>query len=193
MVKKSYSGFTLVELMIVLVIIGILAALIVMYIVNQINKANDAKRLADINRIQEAVEEFEKDHNCYPPADKMLTCGTDPSIAIYPYLNNVPCDPVTHKAYVYEVPSGNVCPDWYRFQTEINNSPYYISSPNAPTTTPAPTSTPGGGSGGVWGCKNGTCEPVAPGSCSTTYNSNDCYGQCGSPGHGTNNCNPIIK
>lgn len=193
MFKKN--GFTLVELLIAIAIIAVLAALIVAYFVNQIHKANDAKRLADITRIQQALEEYEKDHNCYPPADA-LKCN--PGTGLQPYLDKIPCDPETHNSYIYEVP-GNVCNNWYMLVTDIGGSPYTKASDNAPSVLPP---TPGAsGSGGspamgFYGCTNGICVPVQwdtsrPGpACDPNYQSSNCYGQCGTPAAPKYQCLP---
>jgi prepilin-type N-terminal cleavage/methylation domain-containing protein len=130
MAKKYFSGFTLVELMIVLVIIAILATIAIVYFGPQIFKGNDAERKADINRIKIALEEYEKDNNCYPPRDKMLTCGTDANIAIHPYLSNVPCDPVKHIAYYYDAPNYDLCGPWFRLYTVLENKSDTSATPN---------------------------------------------------------------
>jgi prepilin-type N-terminal cleavage/methylation domain-containing protein len=132
MAKKYFHGFTLVELMIVLAIISILATIAIMYFGPQIFKGNDAERKADIDRIKIALEEYEKDNNCYPPRDKMLSCGTDASIAIHPYLNNVPCDPVKHIAYYYESSNSDdsLCGAWFRLYTVLENKSDTSATPN---------------------------------------------------------------
>lgn len=127
---QSGAGFTLVELMIVVVLIGILAAIALMFFAPQLLKGNDATRKADIDRIKIALEEYEKDHNCYPARDEMLNCGTDASIAIHPYLNNVPCDPVKHIAYYYDAPSNTSCGLWFRLYTILQNKNDTSATPN---------------------------------------------------------------
>jgi prepilin-type N-terminal cleavage/methylation domain-containing protein len=205
----SLKGFTLVELMIVISIIAILATIVIMAFHSQILKGNDARRRADINRIKIAVEEYEKDHNCYPLASKMQTCGTDPEIAIHPYLNNVPCDPVTRKAYIYEAScSGdNCCPAWYRIYADMEytqdpsltpgigpDSAYnYVSgSDNAPTIVVGshPTSPPrniGQPPDGqhFYGCRSGSCVEIGwnfniPGpECTPNFRNSTCSDSCG--------------
>ncbi len=211
---KNYrhNAFTLVELLIVFSVIAILAVLLVAYFRSQIHKGNDARRRSDINRIKIAVEEYEKDNDCYPLLSEMQSCGTDPAIAIHPYLNNVPCDPVTKQPYIYE-PScitDGCCPVWYRIYADMDyeQDPYltpgigpgsaynYVAgSDNAPTavssTTPTPTP---GGSGldpdGVqfYGCRSGVCvpiiwDPTIPGpECTINWRNSICNDSCGPPG-----------
>lgn len=206
--KIRKNGFTLVELIIVVGIISILVVLAISYFRGQIFKGNDARRKADLNRIKIAIEEYEKDHNCYPPPE-ILECK--PGTGLRPYLEQIPCDPNTGGSYPYENDGSDVCPLWYRVYADLQNlhdlsltsgiGPdsaynYYISSENAPKFTPAPTA-------GLelmdnyWGCKSGICVPVSwdparpPGGgpeCDSGYDNSNCSGQCGSPGSPTHEC-----
>lgn len=60
------KGFTLVELLIVIVVIGILAALVVVAYGGITAQAHKAKRLADVNSIQKALELYRQDNGYYP-------------------------------------------------------------------------------------------------------------------------------
>jgi prepilin-type N-terminal cleavage/methylation domain-containing protein len=207
---KNYRNhaFTLVELLITLSIVVILAAVAMMYLRGQTLKGNDARRKADIERIKVAVEEYEKDHNCYP---QYVNCGVKQSQPIYPYLNNVPCDPTTGASYIYDYPDG-LCPGWYRFYSKLefikdtaatpgigpSGAFNYVSgSANAPNSTPSsgggvPSSTSVPASGGTvkgdyYGCRSGACVPInwnpaRPGpECDPSFQNSSCYGQCGLP------------
>jgi prepilin-type N-terminal cleavage/methylation domain-containing protein len=209
MVKKYYSGLTLVELMIVLAIIAVLAALVIAYLSNQLFKGNDAKRKGDIDRIKIAVEEYEKDHDCYP-LPQTIDCRRDGGIGLKPYLNKIPCDPITKASYYYEY-EDSVCPRWFRIYTVLQNTNdivaipgigpndafnYVQSSGNAPgvvgnsTPTPSssvPTPSPSGSvDSGFYGCNaSAACVSIPwdssrPGpECDPNYQSSNCYGQCG--------------
>lgn len=187
---QSGAGFTLIELLIVVAVLAILALIIFTSVVSSINKANDSKRKADLDRIRVAVEEYEKDHNCYPSqiySDK-TACITDNGIK--PYLNPLPCDPVTKQGYSYEPDPATVCKDWFRLYAVLQNTGdpsvipgigpsgafnYYIGSANAPpiypggtptstpfsTPTSAPTSTPTPSPAPLYyGCISGSCQSV---------------------------------
>lgn len=189
--KKQNSGLTLIELVVVIVILGLLVLLAVAYYRSQIFKANDARRKGDINRIQVAVEEYEKDHSCYPPP-QLLTCK--PGTGLQPYIETLPCDPITKASYVYDYDTSSGCAKWYRIYTnlEVLSDPsavsrggpggafnYNASSPNAPPWQYTQT-------GGYYGCKGGTCvsllwDSTRPGpECDPNYSDPNCYGRCNS-------------
>lgn len=207
MVFNFKKGFTLVELLIVVSIIAILIVIAIAIYRSQVAKARDARRKADMARIKVAVEEYEKDHNCYPP---YVQCGIVPAQPIYPYLNNVPCDPITNSSYFYEIP-GMTCNSWYRLYTKLdysqdlgalpfcggsNNSyNYYFGSPNAPACVPVGGSSPsaspspsGGGGTGFWGCFSGACLPIRNGQCTLQFQAAGCYGACVAGGLPNDEC-----
>lgn len=183
--NNTTRAFTLVELLISLSVIAILSMLAIMYFRGQAHKGNDARRKSDIQRIKVAVEEYEKDHNCYPT---YVTCGVNQNQPVYPYLNNVPCDPMTNASYFY-VHSGNDCPGWYQLfsNLQFEQDPdtisgigpgsafnYVSGSANSPVLTPSPISTGDssedsgeetiGGETVVestyYGCQSGACVPI---------------------------------
>lgn len=96
---RTLSGFTLIELMVVLVIIGVLAALIVP---NVLDRADDARVTAaktDIGNISVALKLYKLDNQRYPTAAQGLQAllakpSTDPVPPNWkPYLEKLPNDP----------------------------------------------------------------------------------------------------
>ena len=193
--SKNSHGFSLTELLVVVAIIGLLLTLAATIFIKQIAKGNDSRRKADLNRIKIAVEEYEKDKNCYPDLSDMQNCGSDAGIAVHPYLNNVPCDPQTKTAYAYET-DGLGCPKSFRMYAKLENEndstflpnigpdeaySYYISSENAPQLYQTNTCPP------KIGCINNQCQKIAVNYvdgdcvpvCSPYYDG--CYGQCEGP------------
>ncbi len=203
--RKNITGMTLVEIIVVVSIIAFLAVLILVAFRSQIFKGVDAKRKSDIRRIQTAVEEYEKDNDCYP-LPQVVICS--PGTGLVPYLSKIPCDPETKASYYYEH-EGTACPRWYRIYARLTNvndldigkigctngcGPessynYIASSPNAPN-APGQGGDGGGGEGepsGFYGCRGGICVPISwdptrPGpECDPNYQSSTCYNQCGNP------------
>ncbi|WP_276833866.1 type IV pilin protein, partial [Chryseobacterium cucumeris] len=64
--KKTTSGFTIVELLIVIVVIGILAAISVVAYNSVQVRARDAERISDVNQLHKALELFYAENNYYP-------------------------------------------------------------------------------------------------------------------------------
>lgn len=185
--KNTNKGLTLTELLIVISIIAFLAVLITSYLRTQLFKANDAKRKADLKRIGISVEEYEKDKNCYPTT---VTCTTNTSLR--PYLDKIPCDPVSKTSYSYESES-STCPKWYRIYADLENEKdvdyqvgigpesaysYYQSSPNAPVLSSDPIQK----GTGFYGCFSGVCQEIPTGKvCTIKWQNNSCYKQCANP------------
>jgi type IV pilus assembly protein PilA len=78
------SGFTLVELLVVMLILGILAAIAIPSFFNQRDKGNDAQAKADVRTAQTAIETYATDN------DGAYTGATIGSLrTIEPTLNDV--------------------------------------------------------------------------------------------------------
>jgi len=189
--SRRLRAATLTELLVVVAIIAFLALLAFWAYRTQIFKGFDSRRKTDIYQIKVAVEEYEKDHDCYPLA-QLVVC--DPGTGLQPYLPKIPCDPRTKASYYYE-PEDSACPKWFRIYASLENLKdkecigqigpngafcYYSGSANAPK--------PSFQSGvSFYGCKNGVCVPIQwdpgrPGpECDPNYRSSSCYGLCGDP------------
>ena len=202
---RTNAGFTLTEVLIVVGIIMFLVFLTIVFFRLQILKGNDARRKGDLHEIQVAVEEYEKDNNCYP-LPLFVICN--PGAGLKPYVSKIPCDPITKASYYYEYDDSS-CPKWYRLYTKLENENdqdimgtvgpseafnFYLSSPNAPSLGGGN----GGGNGGnppadFYGCRSGICvpilwDPTRPGpECDPNFRNSNCYGQCGPP---SSECTP---
>lgn len=69
--KQRQSGFTIVELLIVIVVIGILATLVIVTFSGIQQKARDTKRQTDINAIDSTVEAYYASNGNYPTLANM--------------------------------------------------------------------------------------------------------------------------
>ncbi len=93
------SGFTLIELMVVLVIIGLLAALIVPNLLDRTDDARVTKAQADISAMMQALKLYRLDNQRYPTAEQGLEAlvrrpEVEPVPPNWkPYLDKLPNDP----------------------------------------------------------------------------------------------------
>jgi type IV pilus assembly protein PilA len=78
---QNESGFTLVELLVVMLILGLLAAIAVPAFFNQRDKANDAKAKTVAKTAQTAIETYATDHNgVYTSADVAALRAIEPTL-----------------------------------------------------------------------------------------------------------------
>jgi len=91
------SGFTLIEVLVVVVILGILAAVIVPNIMEKPGLARITKAKADIRAVEAALNMYRLDNHNYPTTDEGLTK------LVSKYLPRMPMDPWDHE-YLYLYP-----------------------------------------------------------------------------------------
>lgn len=103
--NKQRSGFTLVELLIVIVVIAILASISIVAYQGIQSRARDTQRLQDVKTIAKAMEMYYADKGVYPPTNGSTKINTawvttaDASwanleAALVPaYISSMPKDP----------------------------------------------------------------------------------------------------
>ena len=84
------SGFTLVELMVVMLIIAILLAVAVPSYISAIKSAREAALRQDLHTMRDAIEQYTEDKQAAPQSlDDVVQAG---------YLRSLPIDPLTHSS-----------------------------------------------------------------------------------------------
>ena len=102
--RAPRAGFSLIELMVVIVIIGLLATLVVPKVVDKLGVANEKKAMADINAIQQGVQEYAVLNNGrFPDSLEALVTPDEAGRTILD-RETVPTDPWGNE-YVYEPPT----------------------------------------------------------------------------------------
>lgn len=125
LINKKQSGFTIVELLIVIIVIGILAALVLNTFQGVQARARDTERRTDINSVATQLEAYYADFGHYPDGSVAATCGDgadscalstltsrglDAEALNDPQNNaiNVAANPGTNNQYYYDV-TGATC------------------------------------------------------------------------------------
>jgi len=118
------SGFTLVQIIVDLAILSVLITFLVILIdpMSQLDKANDSKRKRDLEQINNALDTYYNDHQCYPTS---LQFGSEWSVSGTVYMKTVPQDPNCKtnptSCYVYQVDDTNSCPQWNVLYSKLTN------------------------------------------------------------------------
>lgn len=124
--SRAGSGFTLIELMVVVAIIVIISGILIVNLTTTRSKSRDGKRVSDVAQIQLALEQFFERCRQYPSS----ISGTLTSIA-----NGCPSG-VSLATFISQVPKppGGAGQTEYDYCKNANNTDYYLhavmESPN---------------------------------------------------------------
>lgn len=109
--KTKRSGFTLLELLVVIVIIGLLAAFVAPKYFGQISKSKTQVARAQIEAFEKAIDQFRVDVGHFPTTEQGLNSlysqPTNEPLWRGPYIKkSIPLDP-WNKAYIFKSPGTN--------------------------------------------------------------------------------------
>lgn len=141
--RPKKSGFTLVELMVVIAIIAILTGIIITNLVASKAKSRDAKRASDLSQIALAVEQYFDRCDQYPiPHNGVIdstlltqgpgVCPTNNNVQVTfsNFISKIPTDPSSGASYGYTT-HGTPPSDYVLYTTfETGNSVMSQSPPN---------------------------------------------------------------
>jgi len=107
---RKNSGFTLIEILIVVIILGILAAIVIPQFTNASNDARNSSLASQLQTLRSQVELFKLQHNEALPklqtdwtqmTGKTLVDGTVNAAGTFgPYLQTIPTNPLTNGSTV---------------------------------------------------------------------------------------------
>lgn len=125
--KLVSSGFTLVELLIVIVIIAILAAITIVAYNGIQNRANDSRRMSDLEAMNNALALYKADNGSYPkevpnPGASTWERSGDPGFlsSVGDYTNNKVFQAPSGTTYLYHTfPAG-------AYGCAASLGPYYV-------------------------------------------------------------------
>ena len=81
MPRNGESGFTMIEMLVVLLIAAVLAAIALPLFINQRDKASDADAKTAVGVAVGAMEVYHQDHNSFSGADADALVAIEPSLA----------------------------------------------------------------------------------------------------------------
>jgi general secretion pathway protein G len=96
--SNKQTGFTLIEMMIVVAIMAIMSAMLAPTLFNQVSKAEKARTASDIRQIESALKFYRLDNYRYPTQSQGLQAlitapsGSEATSWNGPYLKTVPKD-----------------------------------------------------------------------------------------------------
>ena len=110
---KKQSGFTLLEVMVVVVILGVLASFVVPNLLGNKEKADQQKAITDIVALENALDMYKLDNSVYPTTDQGLDALVSKPSSPEPrnyrdggYIKRLPNDPWGNE-YQYLSPGDN--------------------------------------------------------------------------------------
>lgn len=90
MKQRQHSGFTLVELLLVLFVIALLASLVAPVITGNIQRARESTLKEDLYVLRKSIDDYYADTGRYPENLALL--------AEKRYIRKIPIDPITERA-----------------------------------------------------------------------------------------------
>ncbi len=109
MTVRSRSGFTLIEILVVVVILAVLAAVIVPNVLGRVGDSKNAKAISDISSFTTNIDLYHLDTGKYPESLDNLIKNPGSNKWNGPYIKNtdkIQSDP-WNNPYVYKAPGDN--------------------------------------------------------------------------------------
>jgi general secretion pathway protein G len=98
--RRRQSGFTLVELMVVMLIIGVLAAIAIPSYIASLKSAREAVLKEDLHVLRQAIDSYTMDKQKGPQSlEDLVQAG---------YLKEIPSDPMTHSSTTWVTATSDV-------------------------------------------------------------------------------------
>ena len=107
------SGFTILDVVVIIIVVGFFAVLIIPGLINGPSRARDATRKSDLRAIKTQLEAYYSEKGSYPTKLSELEAGATP------FMKKVPKDPSTKKEYIY-ITQGNT-PGSFELQATLEN------------------------------------------------------------------------
>jgi len=115
------KGFTLIELLIVIAIVSVFIFAGIFAYRLQLAKGRDARRKADLNKIQNTLEDYYNDNGSYPSS---FVCGDTQGKPLEGYAITISCDPLNNLFFNYYYSNDSTTPkkSWYKIFGKLENT-----------------------------------------------------------------------
>jgi general secretion pathway protein G len=104
--RRRESGFTLIEIMVVVIILGILVSLIAPNIFGVLDDAEVTATRAQMRNLEVALDMYRMNHSRYPATEEGLEALLNPPDRDRGYIDNIPKD-AWNNEYMYRYPGEN--------------------------------------------------------------------------------------
>lgn len=153
---KKTKGFTLIELLIVILLIGVLSGVLLGVInVGGIRaKSRDARRVADLKKVQNALELYFQDYRAYPATSWGAISAQLGVLETGEYINKLPTDPVPAGTAASPCVATTNYDYWY-----IGTAKDYVLATNMEVVSSATDAGPCSGLNN-WTWADDTCTPI---------------------------------
>jgi len=121
--KRRPSGFTLVELLIVIAIIGILAAIAIPNLLNAVQRGKQKRTMADMKALATAIEAYHVDNSLYPQA----ACNPGNFTTPGPFLGTDSFTNLT-PTYIAQAPLQDGWGTFFRYNVDAAQANYNVRS-----------------------------------------------------------------
>jgi Tfp pilus assembly protein PilE len=102
-IKRVIHGFSIYELLIVVSIISLLSIFSYSTYQSSLAKARDSLRKSHLKKLAEVLINYYDARLTFPPVSELNACNLPLKFGNYVYLPSVPCDPITHQPYYFEL------------------------------------------------------------------------------------------
>lgn len=118
--KRARSGFTVLEILIVLAVFGLLATLAVLSLNSARARVRDAQRLSDVSTVRAALSQYWLEKATYPASNGVDLGKPDSNTEVFSASGFVKRDEAQQPIYLNRLPTGPKVGEYYRYRGGAN-------------------------------------------------------------------------
>lgn len=117
---RQRSGFTVLEVLIVLAVFGLMATLAILSLNSTRARLRDAQRLSDVSTVRAALSQYWLEKATYPPSNGLNLGEPGSEAEAFTSKGFVKGDQAEAPAYLNRVPTGPRAGEYYRYRGGLN-------------------------------------------------------------------------